>query len=373
MVEKVLNYITMEFSLIGFASVSFCVFALVCIRRKDLVGWVVAYFSYYLGTVFNTASYYNELLILFSIVFQITATISIFTVILKEYYQIFLGRHSISGSNKIIGVVIVITSVILIMIYIFLFVALLFILCFIMLFRIYKEKKTPTHAFLLISLCPIPLIIALDVFGILIQEIYTLLTLTSFIMMMVTGLVVLIENRILFINESLKKVLNSASAASTDVANIASELAANASEVNASAEEISLTTLEVARNTEDVMKSSEEIRIVMDLVNDVAEKTNLLSLNARIEAGRAGEHGRGFAVVADEVRKLSEESKKASYNSSKKVDAIINKIHFTFESMQGISTSSEQQTASMQQVTATSHKLESLAEELKTLLIEIEV
>ena len=98
-------------------------------------------------------------------------------------------------------------------------------------------------------------------------------------------------------------------------------------------EEISTSMQDVNDKASEVARQADDIKNIVGVIKDIADQTNLLALNAAIEAARAGEHGRGFAVVADEVRKLAERTGKSLNEIEVNVNVLVQGINDMSESI----------------------------------------
>ncbi|WRA66667.1 methyl-accepting chemotaxis protein TlpB [Helicobacter pylori] len=84
---------------------------------------------------------------------------------------------------------------------------------------------------------------------------------------------------------------------------------------------------ELSSKVEQLSRNADDVKSILDIINDIADQTNLLALNAAIEAARAGEHGRGFAVVADEVRNLAGRTQNSLAEINSTIMVIVQEIN----------------------------------------------
>ncbi|OGO84541.1 MAG: chemotaxis protein [Clostridiales bacterium GWE2_32_10] len=161
-------------------------------------------------------------------------------------------------------------------------------------------------------------------------------------------------------SNQLKLMANSLGSGLEDISSTIEELAASATNIHTSQYELNT-------GIKEIYKLSDEINSISIFLKGVADQTNLLGLNAAIEAARAGQEGRGFSVVAEEIRKLSIQSNNVLPKIQQSIKLIKEKMIETEKKSEISLSSSQEQAAATEEITANVERMASMAEQLNNL------
>ncbi|MHC6180947.1 methyl-accepting chemotaxis protein [Clostridium sp. JNZ X4-2] len=140
------------------------------------------------------------------------------------------------------------------------------------------------------------------------------------------------------------------------------ETGAGIEEINSGSEKMNQMICNMSEITRQAEKQIEESNEIISMIQNIASQSNLLGLNAAIEAARSGEQGKGFAVVASEMRKLAQLSGESSKKVSRALSEISNNIKNIFETVNQVKSVSEKQVTSMKEITSTLEEITASAQ-----------
>jgi hypothetical protein len=157
-----------------------------------------------------------------------------------------------------------------------------------------------------------------------------------------------------------KQILNRVTGMHTAI----EQAAAAIEQLSASSQQLAAASEEVAGNAKDAKEKIKSIVGILEIIRHVARQTNLLGLNAAIEAARVGESGRGFAVVANEVRKLADESNRSARNIDNVLAAFQTAVGCVLTNAEQSSSVIQDQAKATQEIAQMLENLRSIGEQL---------
>lgn len=163
-------------------------------------------------------------------------------------------------------------------------------------------------------------------------------------------------------------------ASANKLKNITGNLAISLEGISATVEQLAASAMKIHENEQNlyehvnsVGETLEQINSITEFISSVANQSNMLGLNAAIEASRAGEMGKGFSVVANEIRKLAAQSKETVPQIKVLTDEIKNKISSVNKESRESLTASEEQAAATQEISASIEELSAITNQLDTM------